>query len=549
MNDHAPDQVVQVDGLRVEDRTGHPILRDVSVSLRAGSRLGIVGESGAGKTTLALGLLGHFRPGLTRTAGTVRVAGHDVLAASARQLRAYRRRVVSYLGQDPAAALTPNMRIGAQVAELLHGDRGDDALRARFEAVGLPGDRNFRRRYPHQVSGGQLQRVAIARALAPDPAVLVLDEPTAGLDLVTRGLISEEIERQADLRSLALVMVSHDLAMVARSADELVVLLDGVVVESGSVGGMLTRPTHAYTRELVEACDGAASRLESDRSPDGAAVLSVRGLTAGYQQGRNPIPVVEDFDLDVAPGECVALIGASGAGKSTIARCLLGLHLPARGEVTVAGGRLAPAVRQRSVAERRTIQLVPQDPLGSLNPRRRVGDTLRHALRTMRGLSRREADAEAARLLERVRLSPELLGRLPRDLSGGERQRVAIARALAAEPQVLICDEVTTALDVSVEASILDLIDGLRAESGMAVLMIAHDLRVVRRIADRAVVLHDGHVCEHGPVADVLSAPTHELTRALVAADRPVAAIVRERVAEAASARSHPAVGAPTRPR
>ncbi|MCY3656155.1 MAG: ABC transporter ATP-binding protein [Chloroflexi bacterium] len=529
MNDHARDHVVQVDGLRVEDRAGRAILRDVSVSLPPGSRLGIVGESGAGKTTLALGLLGHFRPGLTRTAGAIHVAGHDVLAASARQLRAYRRSVVSYLGQDPAAALTPNMRIGAQVAELLHGDRGDDALRARFEAVGLPGDRTFRRRYPHQVSGGQLQRVAIARALAPDPAVLVLDEPTAALDLLTRGLIAEEIERQADLRSLALVMVSHDLAMVARSADELVVLREGVLVESGSVGAMLTRPTHAYTRELVEACDGEASRLANDRGPAGDAVLRVRGLAAGYRQGREPIPVVEDFDLDVAPGECVALIGASGAGKSTIAHCLLGLHPPASGEVTVAGERLAPGVRQRSVAERRTIQLVPQDPLGSLNPRRRVGDTLRHALRTMRGLSRREADAEAARLLERVRLSPELLRRLPRELSGGERQRVAIARALAAEPHVLICDEVTSALDVSVEASILDLIDDLRADSGMAVLLIAHDLRVVRRIADRAVVLHDGRVREHGPVEDVLGAPRHELTRALVAADRPVGEIVRGR--------------------
>ena len=540
MNDDAPGHVVQVDGLRVEDGAGRAILRDVSVSLPAGSRLGIVGESGAGKTTLALSLLGHFRPGLTRTAGTVHVAGHDVLGVSARQLRAYRRSVVSYLGQDPAAALTPNMRIGAQVAELMHGGRGDDALRARFEAVGLPGDRTFRRRYPHQVSGGQLQRVAIARALAPDPAVLVLDEPTAALDLLTRGLIAEEIERQAELRSLALVMVSHDLAMVARSADELVVLRDGVVVETGPVGSMLTRPTHAYTRELVEACDGEASRLANDPGPAGDAVLRVRGLAAGYRQGRESIPVVEDFDLDVAPGECVALIGASGAGKSTIAHCLLGLHPPASGEVTVAGERLAPGVRQRSVAERRTIQLVPQDPLGSLNPRRRVGDTLRHALRTMRGLGRREADAEAARLLERVRLSPELLKRLPRELSGGERQRVAIARALAAEPHVLICDEVTSALDVSVEASILDLIDDLRADSGMAVLLIAHDLRVVRRIADRAVVLHDGRVREHGPVGDVLGTPRHELTRALVAADRPVSAIVRDREQRGRSSRHLP---------
>ncbi len=530
--------VVRVEGLRVEDRTGHPILRDVSVSLTHGSRLGIVGESGAGKTTLALSLLGHFRPGLARTGGAVHVAGHDVLGSSARQLRAYRRTVVSYLGQDPAAGLTPSMRIGAQVSELMLGDRGDDAVRARFEAVGLPGDPGFRRRYPHEVSGGQLQRVAIARALAPDPAVLVLDEPTASLDLLTRGLIADEIDRQVAMRELTLVMVSHDLAMVARSADELVVLRDGDVVEAGSVDGVLSRPSHPYTRELVAASDGVAARPEAATGRAGNALLSVRDLAAGYRQGSTTVPVVERFDLDVDAGECVALIGASGAGKTTIVNCLLGLHLPDRGEVVVEGSRLAPGVRQRSVAERRKIQLVPQDPLGSLNPRRRVGDTLRHALRTMRGMSHREADDEAARLLERVRLSPELLGRLPRALSGGERQRVAIARALAAEPQVLICDEVTSALDVSVEASVLDLIDELRSSSGMAVLLIAHDLRVVRRIADRAVVLHDGHIGEHGPVAEVLSAPSHELTRALVAADRPVAAIVQERTTGAAAARS-----------
>ncbi len=539
MNGHQIEDAVRVARLRVEDAAGRPILGDVSVAIPPRARLGLVGESGAGKTTLALSLLGHFRPGLTCTGGAIHVAGHDVLGASARQLRAYRRSVVSYLGQDPAAALTPNMRIGAQVAELLHGDGDDEALRERFEAVGLPGDAEFRRRYPHEVSGGQLQRVAIARALAPDPAVLILDEPTAALDLLTRGLIADEIERQADLHELTLVMVSHDLAMVARSADELVVLRDGVVVESGAVDAVLSRPSHPYTRELVAASDGTASRAEGASEGSGDAVLSVRELAAGYHQGREPVPVIEDFALDVAPGECVALIGASGSGKSTIARCLLGLHLPDRGEVVVEGNQLAPGVRQRSVAERRTIQLVPQDPLGSLNPRRRVGDTLRHALRTMRGLSRRDADAEAAQLMERVRLSPELLQRFPRDLSGGERQRVAIARALAAEPHVLICDEVTSALDVSVEASILDLIDELRSSSGMAVLLIAHDLRVVRRIADRAVVLHDGHVCEQGAVADVLGTPTHQLTQALVAADRPVADIVQSRVSEGINQRTH----------
>jgi len=453
----------------------------------------------------------------------------DALTASSRELRAYRRNTISYLGQDPAAALTPNIRVGNQVHELLLGDRSDEAVRARLEAVGLPGDRRFAQRYPHEVSGGQLQRVAIARALAPNPSALILDEPTAALDMVTRRLIAREIERQAEMLGLTLVIISHDLKMVARSATRLLVLRDGQIVELGDAAATLSRPRHPYTRELVAVSDGDGGRdaARTDGESEDAPALSVRGLTAGYAEGGN---VVDGVDFDIAAGECVALIGVSGSGKTTIARCLMGLHEPEAGVVAVDGAPLASRVRDRSVAVRRSIQLVPQDPEGSLNPRRRVGDTLRHALRSMRGLNRRDADAEAKILMERVRLSPELLSRFPRELSGGERQRIAIARALAAEPRALVCDEVTSALDVSVEASVLDLIDELRRESGMATLLIAHDLRVVRRIADRVVVLRDGGVCEHGEVHRVFQAPRHEFTRSILAADQPVSAILRGRL-------------------
>lgn len=522
---------VEVEGLCVEDRGGRAILDDVSLALPGGGRLGIVGESGAGKTTLALSLLGHFRPGLRHAAGSVRVGGLDVLAASRRSLRDYRRTQISFLGQDPAAILTSTKRVGDQVGELMRGRARAEAVADRLEAVGLPGDSEFARRYPHELSGGQMQRVALARALAPDPSVLVLDEPTSSVDLLTRRLILQEVVRQVELRGITLVVISHDLAMVTQLADDIVVLRSGVAVERGSVSTALTDPQHHYTRELVDAHERPGQRLSAHgaASPTAAPTLAVRGLTASFGKRRRRTTVVEDVDFEIAPRECLALIGMSGAGKTTIARCVIGLHEPDKGLVEVRGDALEPRVQDRSIDGRRAIQLVPQDPYGSLNPRRRVRDILEHSLRTMRGLDRRDATAEARHLMEQVRMSPDLLSRFPRELSGGERQRIAIARALAAEPRVLICDEITSSLDVSVEAAILDLVDELRYESGLATLLIAHDLRVVRRVADRAIVLHEGVVLEQGRASRILEHPERELTRSMVAADRPLSVVLRER--------------------
>ena len=531
MNAKSKDDALEVEGLRVEDRSGRAVLQDISFSLSRGDRLGVVGESGAGKTTLALSFLGHFRPGLRHVAGSIRVVSRDVLASSSRGLRDYRRTVVSYLGQDPAAALTPSLRVGDQVAELMLGKYDSESVRARLEAVGLPGAAHFAQRYPHEVSGGQLQRVAIARALAPNPAVLVLDEPTASMDIVTRRSITQEIERQADILGITLVLISHDLKTVAQATNRILVLRNGRVVEQGDIAETLSRPSHPYTSELVTAFDHARRVTgETSRPSNGTPALAIRGLTAGYGRRGRATRVVDGVDIDVHHGECVALIGTSGAGKTTIANCLLGLHEPDSGSVAVEGVNLAAHVRDRPIHVRRSIQFVPQDPQGSLNPRRRVGDTLCHAPRSMRGLNRSEANVEAQALIGRVRLSQSLLSRFPRELSGGERQRVAIARALAAEPRVLVCDEVTSALDVGAESSVLDLIDELRRERGMAVLLIAHDLRVVRRIADRAVVLHDGGICDHGTVSKVFDAPEHEFTRSILKADLPVSEILRGRL-------------------
>lgn len=525
-------ELVDVQGLRVEDRSGRAVLHDVSLSMSDGNRLGVVGESGSGKTSLALALLGHFRPGLIHTGGTIRVADRDVLSASPREMREYRSTVVSYLGQDPVAALTPNMRVGDQVKELLRDDRSSEAVRARLESVGLPGDREFLHRYPHELSGGQAQRVAIARALAPDPSLLILDEPTSALDLVTRRAIMSEIERQVDRLGISLIMISHDLGLVARVANRLLVLRDGIVVEQGEATATLTKPHHSYTRELLAASDGRAQGAITNGAAQSAGnpALTARSLVASYGRGKRRNQVIHGVDMDIEPGECLAMIGMSGAGKSTIARCILGLHQPDSGTVSVVGSQVAPKVQDRSVPERRSIQFVPQDPRGSLNPRRRVDDTLRHAVRSLRGLSRSEADAEVRALMEWVRLSTPLLSRFPGELSGGERQRVAIARALAAEPQVLVCDEVTSALDVSVEASILDLIDELRRERGLSVLLIAHDMRVVRRIADRVIVLDDGRVRESGRLTQMFATPQQELTRRILEADRSVSETILERL-------------------
>ncbi len=535
MSQVSTDVAISVDGLRVEDRIGRPVLHDLSFSLLRGDRLGIVGESGAGKTTLALSLLGHFRPGLRPVAGSIRVGDWEVLATSQRSLREYRRSVVSYLGQDPAAALTPSLRVGDQVAELMHGEHGPESVRAQLEAVGLPDDLSFAQRYPHEVSGGQLQRVALARALAPNPAVLVLDEPTASMDIVTRRSIIQEIERQADILGTALVLISHDLKTVAHVSNRILVLRNGRAVEQGDIVGTLSMPRHSYTSQLVAAFeDSRRSTVEEPSSSNGTPALRARELIASYGRGGDRTDVVDKVDIDVHAGECVALVGTSGAGKTTIANCLLGLHEPDSGSIAVDGVQLAPRVREREVSVRRSIQLVPQDPEGSLNPRRRVRDTLCHALQSMRGLTRSEADTEARALIERVRLSPLLLSRFPRELSGGERQRVAIARALAAEPRVLVCDEVTSALDVDAEASVLSLVDELKQERGMAVLLIAHDVRVVRWIADRVIVLHNGGICEHGAVTEVFERPAHEFTRSILDADLPLAEILRRRRMEEA---------------
>jgi peptide/nickel transport system ATP-binding protein len=572
--------VLSVEQLRLELVSGEPVVEDVSFELAAGQALGLVGESGSGKTTTALALLGYCRPGVRVGGGSIDVCGKRMTALPEAELRRLRGKLISYVPQEPASALNPSVRVGEQVAGILRthapGADVERAVAETFELVQLPSSREFRRRFPHQLSGGQQQRVAIAAALVCRPAVVVMDEPTTGLDVVTQANLLAQIAVLREELRLAIVYVSHDLAVVASIADRIVVMYAGSVVEDGPAAPVLARPAHPYTFGLLAsvpdpaeprvvhsipgvAC-GVGDRPEGCRfaprcpqrvaaclealppleTVDGARrvrclewrrtpLLASELRTASALQHTDALLAVEDLraehgtvvaasrvSFDVAPGECVALVGESGSGKTTIARCVAGLHEPAAGRILLDGKPLAPHAAGRTRAERRRVQIVFQNPYDSLNPRHRVVDSIARPMRVLRGLSRREAATEVAQLLERVRLPMRCAERFPAELSGGERQRVAIARALAAKPQVVICDEITSALDVSVQAAVLELLAELRADLGLALLLITHDLGVVASVADRVLVLDRGAVCERGAVVTLLSHPEHEYTRRLV---------------------------------
>ena len=577
--------MLTVDGLRLELASGEPVVEDVSFRVGAGEVLGLVGESGSGKTTTALALLGYTRPGVRISRGTIEVGGKRLSSLGEAAVRRYRGRLISYVPQDPAASLNPSVRVGDQVAAML--ERSPEVGRRvaeTLELVQLPSSRDFQRRFPHQLSGGQQQRVAIAAALVCRPSVVLMDEPTTALDVVTQARLLAQVRRLQRELGLAIVYVSHDLAVVASIADRIAVMYAGRVIEEGPAASVLSEPRHPYSLGLLSsipdpgeprllrsipgvavgvgdrpsgcafaprcaqrlpACEEAMpplERLAGDRlvrcpewrrtpglqpelrAPAGArpnvaaALLAVEDLRAEHLGRGSCLIAASQVSFALARSECVASVGESGSGKTTIARCVAGLHAPARGRLLLEGAPLAPLAAARTREARRRIQIVFQNPYDSLNPRHRVGDSVARPARVLRGLSRREAEAEVAALLERVRLPARLAQRFPGELSGGERQRVAIARALAAKPDLVVCDEITSALDVSVQAAVLELLAELRAELGLALLLITHDLGVVASVADRVLVLEGGVVCEQGPVLQLLSHPEHEYTQRLVAA-------------------------------
>ncbi|WP_020494836.1 dipeptide ABC transporter ATP-binding protein [Sciscionella marina] len=515
---------LDVTDLHVSTVDDTPVLRGVSYSIEPGEILALVGESGSGKTTAGLAALGHFRTGLKAVSGSVLAsscggAPSDVLALPEKQRRALRGRVISYIPQDPALSLNHSLRIGKQIAEVLevHGYPGsvEDRVRETLTEVGLPSDTEYQRRYPHQLSGGQQQRVGIAMAFAWKPSVVVLDEPTTGLDVTTQALILETVAKLAAEQDTAALYITHDLAVVAQIAHRVAVMYSGEIVESGAARQVLHEPQHSYTRALMAAVpgiEGPVGRSEAEE-PDEDVVLRAERIEVSYADTK----VLRGVDLAVRRGESVLLLGESGSGKTTLSRSLCGLIEKCTGTVTLDGNPLSASARKRSCEQLRDVQYVFQSPFSSLNPRRTIAESVEVPLRQLTDLDKDQRRKRVAEVLEQVRLDPEYADRLPGGLSGGQRQRAAIARALVTTPKVLVCDEVTSALDVSVQATILELLGELRTELGMSILFVTHNIALARHVADRIAVLREGLIVEQGTVDRVLDAPEHEYTRELLA--------------------------------
>jgi len=578
---------VQVTDLVVEiSATGTPGVSGVSLQLAVGQVRGLVGESGCGKTTLALALLGYARRGLRIRSGSVAIGGTDLLSLRGHELERLRGRLVSYVPQDPASALNPGRRVGIQLRETLtvhHSGLSAPEVRARLLGaladVGLARQESLLRRFPHQLSGGQQQRIAIAMALVNRPALIVMDEPTTGLDVTTQAHVLDTIREICRTQNAAVVYVSHDLAVVSSLANNVAVMYAGRMAESGPSAVVLRRPSHPYVTGLIRAVPDAAARHrltgipgqapEPAARPSGCAfaprcslaidicrtvdpppvavadghlswchragqarvtsqdeadaasaaqpeadgpepLLLVSNLNAWY----GGTPVLAGVSIRIERGRCLAVVGESGSGKTTLARAIAGLHREHDGTVMLDGQPLGRSAPQRTDRQRRAVQYIFQNPYGSLNPRRTIRRILEQPLRHLPPGGQRDP---LTRALDRVSLPATVLDRYPHQLSGGQRQRVAIARALILEPELLVCDEVTSALDVSVQAVIMRLLDDLR-QQGLSMLFVTHNLGLVPSIAQDVVVMASGQVVESGQAPAVLARPSSPETAALLAA-------------------------------
>jgi peptide/nickel transport system ATP-binding protein len=588
-----PDSRLVVEDLRVVLKgSTTDVVEDISLFVDAGEVLGLVGESGSGKTTVALALLGHARRGLEVVSGTVRLEGRDVLKMSPAELRHLRGRRVAYVPQDPSSALNPSLKVGTQLREALSAHTHDDPdmpavdermaqvlgevrLSARKELVGA---------YPHQLSGGQQQRIALAMAFSCRPELIVLDEPTTGLDVATQRHVLDTVRGLCSAYGVAAVYVTHDLAVIAEIANRVAVMYAGRLIELGATRSVFERPGHPYTDGLLKAipspershvlvgmegqppspgrrppgcsfeprcpwaipaCAAApppavpldehlhtarcirasefvrtstgieqpdAQELDAYLAVGGEPILKVERLVGRYGEKE----ILHDVALTVPRRCCVAVVGESGSGKTTLARCLTGMHANWSGSVTFDGQPLKQSAHDRELKSLRGMQYIFQNPYTSLNPRKTVGQLVDLPLAHFTKLSSRERTEKVVETLEAASLSGDFLDRYPDQLSGGERQRVAIARALVVEPELIVCDEVTSALDVSVQAAIVELLRRLQAERGLSLLFITHNLALVRSIAQEVVVLHEGNVVERGTTPELLANPQDEYTIGLL---------------------------------
>jgi peptide/nickel transport system ATP-binding protein len=503
---------------------------DVTLSLARNEILCIVGESGSGKSVLSRAVLGlfpsrHVQP----KGGRILLDGEDLLAASAARMRAVRGNRISMIFQEPMTALNPVLRIGRQIEEVLEvhrigtgGERRSRAL-AMLEAVNLPDPEKILSAYPHQISGGQRQRAMIAMALALEPDVLIADEPTTALDVTTQAQILALIRDIQRKKGMGVIFVTHDFGVVAEIADRIAVMQYGKLVEQGSAREVLTAPREAYTRALLAAVPGLTPGPKRDFAGKDV-VLAVKDVTKTYRTGgRLPwgkgrqVDALRGVTFDVRQGESLGIVGESGSGKSTLARCIVRLVDSDSGRIEIHGNDIAALGSRALRPVRRKMQMVFQDPFGSLNPRRTVGQLISEGP-IVHGTPAAEAQRRTMSLLELVGLDPRAAGRYPHEFSGGQRQRIGLARALALEPEILVADEPVSALDVSVQDQVLKLIADIRARLGLTVLFITHDLRVASQVCDSIAVMHRGSVVEYGAVADVYADPRHDYTRTLLAA-------------------------------
>ena len=525
--------LLEVDRLTIDARRDDggltPIVKGVSFSVKRGEVVALIGESGSGKTTIALSALGYAKPGLEFTGGEVRLDGRDVISMPREEQRALRGQRVAYLAQSAAATFNPALTIGEQVTEspVLHGqlsrENADHRAEELYRALELPDPDRLGKRYPHQVSGGQLQRLMAAMALCGKPDLLILDEPTTALDVTTQIEVLKAFKSVIKKEGSAAIYVTHDLSVVAQIADHIVVLYAGDVQEHGTADQVINRPTHDYTRRLMAAVRPPPAAGQGDESSDAhrrdAPALEVRDVTAGYGKRRNGAPalkVLRDVNVAVQRGHTVGVIGESGCGKSTLARVMSGLLPASEGEVLLDGDALPPSLRQRDRSELQKVQFVFQMADTALNPRQRIDHILGRPLEFYLGLKGEAKRKRIGELLHMVELPQEFAGRYPEELSGGQKQRVNLARALAASPEVLLCDEVISALDTIVGANVIELLKRLRRQTGVSFVFISHDLSTIASFADEIVVLYAGRVVEQGPTDRVLSPPYHPYTRLLI---------------------------------